>query len=124
MRLRSSALRNGLLLLGGLCLLADSAWAHAIIVESTPKMNGAVTGPVIEIKLRFNVRIDGGRSKLTLVLPDGASRAIELPHQPSPDALSATVPGLLPGNYQLHWQVLASDGHITQGDIPFSVVTR
>jgi copper resistance protein C len=124
MRLHSSALRNGLLLLGGICLLAGSAWAHAIIVESTPKMNGAVTGPVLEIKLRFNVRIDGGRSKLTLILPDGASRAIEPPHQPSPDALSATVPGLLPGSYRLHWQVLASDGHITQGDIPFSVVTR
>jgi copper resistance protein C len=120
----SSTLRNGSLLLCVLCLLAGSAWAHAIIVESTPKMNGVVTGPVLEIKLRFNVRIDGGRSKLTLILPDGTTRAIEPPRQLSPDSLSATAPKLLPGNYQLHWQVLANDGHITQGDIPFSVVTR
>lgn len=120
---KTSSLRHGSLLLGALWLFTGQAWAHAIIVESTPKRNGVVTGSVLEIKLRFNVRIDGGRSKLTLTLPDGTAHAIEPRHQPSPDSLSATVPKLLPGNYQLHWQVLASDGHITQGDIPFSVVT-
>lgn len=117
-------LRNDCLLVGALCVLAGMAWAHAIIVESTPKANEVINGSVLEIKLRFNVRIDGARSKLTLVLPDGTSRPVEVPQQPSPDSLSATVPKLLPGRYQLHWQVLAGDGHITQGDIPFSVVTR
>jgi methionine-rich copper-binding protein CopC len=28
---------------------------------------------------------------------------------------------LLPGEYRLRWQVLASDGHITRGEIPFAV---
>jgi copper resistance protein C len=121
---RSSLLRNGWLLLGMLGLFAGAAWAHAIIVESTPKMNDVITGPILEIKLRFNVRIDGGRSKLTLVRSDGTSRAVELPEQLSPDSLAATVPALSPGSYRLHWQVLANDGHITQGDIPFSVVIR
>jgi copper resistance protein C len=123
-RLRSPALRKGIFLLAAVWLLAGQAWAHAIIVESTPKVNGVVTGPVLEIKLRFNVRIDGARSQLTLVLPDGTSRAVEFPQQLSPDSLSATVPKILPGTYQLHWQVLASDGHITQGDIPFTVATH
>jgi methionine-rich copper-binding protein CopC len=123
-RLRPPALRRGILLLAAVLLLAGQAWAHAIIVESTPKVNGVVTGPVLEIKLRFNVRIDAARSQLTLVLPDGTSRAVEFPQQPSPDSLSATVPKILPGTYQLHWQVLASDGHITQGDIPFTVATH
>jgi methionine-rich copper-binding protein CopC len=124
MLLGRAALWNRCLLVGMLCLLAEAAWAHAIIVESTPKVNDVITGPVLEIKLRFNVRIDGARSKLTLVLPDGTSHPVEFPKQPSPDSLSATVPKLLPGNYQLHWQVLAGDGHITQGDIPFSVIAR
>jgi methionine-rich copper-binding protein CopC len=124
MRLRFPALQKAVIFLGVVCLFAGSAGAHAIIVESTPRINEAVTGPVLEIKLRFNVRIDGGRSKLTLVLPDGTARAIELPRQLSPDSLSATVPSLLPGSYQLHWQVLANDGHITQGDIPFHVTGR
>lgn len=121
---RREALRNGCLLLGVFCFLAATAWAHAIIVESTPKINDVIAGPVLEIRLRFNVRIDGARSKLALILPDGAARPVERPLQPSPDSLSATVPKLLPGKYQLHWQVLAGDGHITQGDIPFSVVAR
>ncbi len=121
---RGSVLRNGCLLLGVLCWFVGAAWAHAIVVESTPKINDVITGSVLEIKLRFNVRIDGARSRLTLVLPDGTSRPVEFPQQPSPDSLSATVPKLLPGNYKLHWQVLARDGHITRGDIPFSVVTR
>ncbi len=121
---RSPALRLGFFLLAAICFLPGRSWAHAIILESTPKVNGVVTGPVLEIKLKFNVRIDGARSQLTLVLPDGTARAVEFPQQPSPDSLSATVPKLLPGNYQLHWQVLASDGHITQGDIPFTVATH
>jgi methionine-rich copper-binding protein CopC len=114
-------LRKTWLFVGLLCLLADLVWAHAIIVESTPKMNEVIQGPVLEIRLRFNVRIDATRSKLALLLPDGAVHDVELPQQFSPDSLSATVRKLLPGSYQLHWQVLANDGHITQGDIPFRV---
>ena len=29
--------------------------------------------------------------------------------------------GAKPGDYVLHWQVLATDGHITRGDVPFTV---
>jgi copper resistance protein C len=105
-------------------LLTNSgrAWAHAIIVESTPVMNGVVNGPALEIKLRFNARIDGSRSRLTLISPDGASHVVDLAKQASPDLLSAKVSDLAAGKYRLHWQVLASDGHITQGNISFSVV--
>jgi methionine-rich copper-binding protein CopC len=36
-----------------------------------------------------------------------------------PDSLAAEIEGLVPGRYRLRWQVLAVDGHITRGDIPF-----
>jgi hypothetical protein len=39
----------------------------------------------------------------------------------SADILSAKASNLPPGDYRLRWQVLASDGHITRGEIPFSV---
>lgn len=115
---------HGFLTLAVLLVSAGRVWAHAIIVESTPQANGVISGPVLEIKLRFNTRVDGKRSKLSLISTDGSSRAITLSQQTSPDLLLARVSGLVPGNYQLHWQVLASDGHITQGKIPFSVVNR
>src|SRR6516162_3097324 len=120
--MRPSSLPPRVLLLAiTLCVGAVRAWGHAIVVESSPQANAVVKGPVVEIKLRFNVRIDGPRSRLSLIGPDGNSRALDALQQPSPDSLAATLSGLLPGKYQLHWQVLASDGHITRGDIPFTV---
>jgi methionine-rich copper-binding protein CopC len=35
--------------------------------------------------------------------------------------LAAQVLGHAPGKYRIRWQVLALDGHITRGDIPFIV---
>ena len=31
---------------------------------------------------------------------------------------------LQPGDYVARWQVLAVDGHITRGDVPFTVTPR
>lgn len=97
------------------------AYAHAILLESTPALHASVSGPDVPLKLRFNVRIDAARSRLTLIGPDGSSRALETSKQFSPDTLSSEVKDLSPGEYRLRWQVLASDGHITRGEIPFSV---
>jgi hypothetical protein len=99
-----------------------SANAHAILLESTPALRASVAGPDVPVKLRFNVRIDASRSRLTLVAPDGTSRTLDTGKQDSPDTLSAEVKNLAPGDYRLRWQVLASDGHITRGEIPFTVV--
>lgn len=99
-------------------------WGHAVVVESTPKMNAIINGPTLQIKLRFNARVDGKRSKLTVVDQNGVSHSVHLAQQVSPDSLLANISDLQSGKYQLHWQVLASDGHITQGEIPFSVVNH
>lgn len=97
------------------------AHAHAVLLESTPSLKGIVSGPDVPIKLRFNVRIDALRSRLTLIRPDGSSQAMELSKQSSADTLAASASGLAAGEYRLRWQVLASDGHITRGEIPFTV---
>jgi methionine-rich copper-binding protein CopC len=102
------------------CVVAPAA-AHAILLESTPTLKGAVSGPEVPIKLRFNVRIDALRSRLTLIHPDGAAQALEINKQTPADTLAAEATGLAAGAYRLRWQVLASDGHITRGEIPFTV---
>ena len=104
-------------------LFAASAGAHAVLLESSPALKSTVSGPDVPIKLRFNVRIDGSRSRLTLVAPDGSMRTLEISQSAGPDTLSAQVKGLAPGGYRLRWQVLASDGHITRGEIPFSLTS-
>lgn len=102
-------------------LFEQPGWAHAILLEATPAANSKVAGPDIAIRLRFNSRIDAQRSRLTLILPDGSNRKLELLPQQSPDVLTSQVNGLADGNYRLQWQVLATDGHITRGEFSFEV---
>jgi hypothetical protein len=101
---------------------AAPALGHAVLLESSPALKSSVTGPDVPLKLRFNVRIDIARSRLTLVRPDGSSQTLEVNQQASPDTLSALATGLAPGVYRLRWQVLAADGHITRGEIAFTVI--
>jgi methionine-rich copper-binding protein CopC len=101
-------------------LLPKEASAHAIILESSPIANAAVANDV-PIRLRFNSRIDHARSKLTLFAPDGSQTSLTPAADAPADALNAEAKDLAPGVWRLRWQVLSVDGHITRGDIPFTV---
>jgi hypothetical protein len=97
------------------------ALAHAVLLSSSPQKNASVNGPDITISLKYNSRVDGARSTLTLLKPDGSVEKIGALAQPLPDTLSATGHKLAKGAYVLRWQVLSSDGHITRGEVPFQV---
>ena len=114
---RAAALAATLAALG-----SAPARAHAIVVSSQPAINAVVHGKTVEVTVRFNSRIDPVRSRLLLVRADGSTTTLELSDTQSPDTLAATVGELAPGAYRLRWQVLAIDGHITRGDIPFTIV--
>ena len=73
------------------------------------------------MNLRFNSRLDLKRSKLTLVMPDGKQVALPLSESGASDSLVSEAHGLKTGSYVLRWQVLANDGHITRGEVPFRV---
>lgn len=98
--------------------------AHAVLMESTPAPGSVSSGPDIAIRLRFNVRIDAGRSIILLVRKDGSNAKLQITQQPAANMLAATGVGLPAGEYRIRWQVLASDGHITSGEIPFSVAAN
>jgi len=63
----------------------------------------------------------GSSHQLTLIHPDGSAQTLEINKHTSADTLTAEATGLAAGSYRLRWQVLASDGHITRGEIPFIV---
>jgi methionine-rich copper-binding protein CopC len=96
------------------------ASAHAVLLQSSPAVNSSVKGPDVAIRLRYNVRVEASRCRLSLLLPDKSVKSVSIV-QPSPDTLTAEAAGMLAGEYRLRWQVLASDGHITRGEIPFNV---
>jgi copper resistance protein C len=97
------------------------AEGHAILKASSPKSGESIGGAQLQVSLTFNVRIDAARSKLELVLPDASTMELSLAKPPSPDTLVSKLAGLKAGAYTIRWQVLAPDGHISRGEIPFKV---
>ena len=96
------------------------AGAHAILVDSTPApLSHRPAGP-LALVFRYNSRIDAARSKLVLLRPGATAQRLTTETAAPPDLLKATL-DLTPGDYTLTWQVLATDGHITRGRVPFTV---
>ncbi|MGJ4942853.1 copper resistance CopC family protein [Bradyrhizobium sp. HKCCYLS1011] len=99
----------------------QAASAHAIIVSSQPASGATVDKDAVAIRLRFNSRIDHARSRLKLLPPDGAEQTLTPTPDTPADEIDAEAKALAPGSWRLRWQVLSVDGHITRGDIPFTV---
>ena len=111
------------LIFGVACLLGSDrpVAAHAVLVDATPASGSTITGPDVDVKLHFNLRIDRARSRLTLVSPNGKTIALNIAGDEAPDLLVSRATGLGRGSYRLRWQVLAVDGHITRGELLFHV---
>ena len=94
--------------------------AHAILVQSEPALNASVPRGQQTLELRFNSRIDHARSRLLLIRPDRSETVLAIDSDAPENVLKAPA-DLTPGLYTVRWQVLALDGHITRGDLPFTV---
>jgi len=105
----------------GFLVVAGLVDGHAILKETTPAANSKVAGPDVPMVLKYNVRIDAKLSKLMLLNPDNSTTDLKIDEQKSADTLTSKATGLKPGAYKIRWQVLAPDGHITRGEIPFTV---
>jgi methionine-rich copper-binding protein CopC len=114
------AISGGVLFAVFLIAAVPLVFAHAVLVSSSPKVHGIVHGPQIDVNLKFNSRVDGTRSSLSLVGPDGNVQSLSLLKQGAPNELNSQTK-LSPGKYTLRWTALATDGHITRGEVPFTV---
>ncbi len=97
-----------------------AASAHAILEDSEPAQGGTVRAGTVALRFRYNSRIDVGRSRLTVTRPDRTQTTLAIASGVSPDIVVAIL-DLTPGAYTVRWQVLAIDGHITRGDVRFTV---
>lgn len=109
-----------LLTLSAAILPPALAQAHAILEESTPPAGASVKAGPLDLRFRYNSRIDQGRSRLTLIRPDHSHNTLAIAPGGPPDIISSHLE-LTPGAYIVRWQVLAVDGHITRGDVPLTV---
>ena len=118
-----SRVRTAVLLAPVVALLLGGSLLEglAVLKDSSPMVNGTVEGPDVPIRLHYNVRVDAALSKLELLNPDQSTSSLAIGKQPAPDTLMSEAKGLKPGAYKIRWQVLAPDGHITRGEVPFTV---
>jgi methionine-rich copper-binding protein CopC len=117
---RSRSRRAVLAGVAGLILAHREAAAHAILESSEPAAGATIHPGTVVLRLRFNSRIDRSRSGLTMTRPDLTKIGVPIDPEGPPAVLTATVT-LTTGPYVVRWQVLAVDGHITRGDVPFTV---
>jgi copper resistance protein C len=102
-------------------LLAGSALAHSLLLESAPAAGAVLTSAPARVSLRFNNRIEKRLSRLVLVNAGGQSQPLSPLADGGPDQLEATAPPLSPGAYRLEWHVLSTDGHLVSGAVPFRI---
>jgi methionine-rich copper-binding protein CopC len=113
-----------LLMLALFLVCSPRAFAHAVLVRSTPADGAVLHTGNITFTLDYNSRIDERRSVLQLTGSGSQAIALTTEAPTGPAQLKAAVRGLNSGVYHLAWQVLAEDGHITRGAITFTVAGK
>jgi methionine-rich copper-binding protein CopC len=102
-----------------LLLLTTTAQAHAHLIDSNPHEGSSGKAPEhIVLTFSESARV----TALTLQRAGAEPQKLT----PLPTTVGATVtfplPKLSPGRYTLTWRVIADDGHISSGDLHFTVV--
>ena len=106
-----------------LAMTCSMAFAHAVVVESTPADRAELREPPKAVELRFNVRIEQSLARATLRTAQTQPVTLTPARGDAPrsERLTVPLPALKPGAYELRYQVLAVDGHTTQGVLRFRI---
>lgn len=94
--------------------------AHAYLTQSSPSQETELEESPTEIKVDFSEPIDTTISQIKLVNEAGESVKGELSGE-GDNTLVLLIPELKNDIYNVSWQVLALDSHITEGSFRFSV---
>ena len=97
--------------------------APTSVVTTYPKANDVIYGSLVQISLGFEVPVNHLRSTLTLKGAQG-DRQLRPRLESAPNHLFSLVGRLPPGDYELVWEALLSDGQHSSGTISFTVKSR
>ena len=103
---------------------SPSCGAHAVVVEAAPQHGAAVRTAPDRVVLKFNVRIEHAFARATLHSGKGQPIALAPLRGAAAqsDRLTIALPPLAPGEHEVRYRVLATDGHTTQGVLRFRVL--
>ena len=103
--------------------LASVAWAHAVLVRSSPSARATLARPPERVQLWFNERLEPAYSRASVW--DGAGRQVDaadgVVDASEPTRLTVGLPALAPGTYTVKFRVLSVDGHVVESQFPFTV---
>jgi methionine-rich copper-binding protein CopC len=106
-----------------LAATAGPVWAHAFPDHSEPRVGSEVKGSPPLVRIWFDSRIEPLFSTISVV--DQQGRRIDTGKggvDPSdPTLLVTNLPSVPPGLYTVIWDVIAVDGHRTEGKFNFTV---
>jgi methionine-rich copper-binding protein CopC len=102
-------------------LSGASAAAHSLLLGATPAPDAVISTPPLEVRLRFNNRIEKSLSRVRLVDEHGAVAAAVIDGRAGApaDSVIARVPPLAAGAWRVEWQVFSTDGHVVSGTYGF-----
>ncbi len=106
-----------------LCAMPAAALAHAFPDHSDPKVGSTVAGSPSQVRIWFDSDLEPAFSDLMVHNMDGKMVDKRDVHVDASDRklLVVSVPPLPPGAYLVIWNVVARDGHRTQGQFTFTI---
>jgi copper transport protein len=122
-----SLLRRAVLSLSFACLLllvpAQAAWAHAVLLRTTPQASVTVNGSPSQVTLTYSEAVEPRFAVVSVTNAAGKQQTSGSPQaSPSdPDTLDVPVNKLAPGWYLVYWRVISADGHPVRGAFTFAV---
>ncbi|MEW6325788.1 MAG: copper resistance protein CopC [Nitrospirota bacterium] len=102
---------------------ATPAWAHAFPERSQPRVGSTIDQPPPEVRIWFDGRLEPLFSTITVVDQQAHRVGGEQGGVDADDAtqLATPLPPLPPGVYRVRWDVIAVDGHRTEGNFTFTI---
>ncbi len=114
------ALRTMAALLAPILFGIGPAWSHVFPDHSEPRVGRTLDAPPPAVRVWFDGEIEPAFS--TLRVDDAAKRRVDRNDvRVQGNLLQVSLPPLPSGRYQVHWSVVARDGHRTEGSFPFRV---
>ena len=106
-----------------LFFLPKASWGHAFPDHSDPKVGSTVSGSPAQVRIWFDSDLEPAFSALMVHNADGKmiDKRDSRVDPADPKLLKISVPPLPPGTYLVIWDVVARDGHRTNGQFSFTI---
>ncbi len=106
-----------------LAFLPGRTWGHAFPDHSDPKVGSTVSGSPAQVRIWFDGDLEPAFSTLMVHNADGkmVDKKNSRVDTADPKLLQVSLPLLPPGTYLAIWNVVARDGHRTNGQFSFTI---